>query len=74
MRAAPIGLLDADDVDQIRTDAALSAVVTHRDPMAVASAIAVAFSVAYCLHRTPQDFDVDQYALARHAASGSANA
>jgi ADP-ribosylglycohydrolase len=46
MRAAPIGLAHIADVDQLRVDAALAAVVTHAHPMAVVSAIAHAWLVA----------------------------
>ncbi|GBE23380.1 ADP-ribosyl-[dinitrogen reductase] glycohydrolase [bacterium BMS3Bbin01] len=61
MRVAPIGLLHPLDVDDLRTDAAVSAVVTHADPMAVVSTVAQAFSVAFLLHRTPGCLDVDDY-------------
>jgi len=49
MRAAPIGLARAHDFNALRLDAALSAIPTHADGMAVASACAVAFAVAYLL-------------------------
>lgn len=53
MRAGPIGLLHPLDIDALRIDAALSAVVTHADPTAVISAIALAYLVAELVH-TPQ--------------------
>jgi ADP-ribosylglycohydrolase len=46
MRAAPVGLAHISNLDDLRRDAALSAVVTHRDPMAVVSAVAHAWLVA----------------------------
>lgn len=51
MRVAPVGLRYATDPAGLRRDAALSAVVTHADPMAVASAVAQAAGVAWCLHQ-----------------------
>jgi ADP-ribosylglycohydrolase len=60
MRVAPIGLVHAGDLDALRADAALSAVVTHADPMAVASAIAQAFLVAWCTRCEPGTLDQTQ--------------
>jgi ADP-ribosylglycohydrolase len=57
MRAAPVGLRYADDIDGLRVAAALSAAVTHADPMAVASAIAQALAVAWCLHQPAGKLD-----------------
>jgi ADP-ribosylglycohydrolase len=51
MRVGPVGLRHLGDPDALRRDAALSAVVTHADPTAVASAVAQAFMVAWCAHR-----------------------
>ena len=70
MRVAPVGLLDAVDIDRLRVDAALTAVVTHRNHLAVASAVAQAFSVAYCLHREPSQFDPSHLIDALLAALG----
>lgn len=67
MRVAPIALLHPNSVDRLRVDAALTSVITHAHDMAVASAIAQAFSVAYCLHRRPGDFDMADYAAALEA-------
>jgi ADP-ribosylglycohydrolase len=58
MRVAPVGLLHAGDLPALRHDAALSAVVTHADPMAVSSAIAQAFIVAWCAQTEPGRLDV----------------
>lgn len=57
MRASPIGLLHPRSPEGIRRDGALSAVITHADGMAVASAIAVGFLVAYLLHRPAGTLD-----------------
>ena len=46
MRAAPVGLANPTDTAMLVHDAALSTVITHHDPMAVASAVAQAFLVA----------------------------
>jgi len=59
MRAAPIGLFHPRFPEGIRRDGALSAVVTHADVMAVASAITVGFLVAYLLHRPAGTLDAD---------------
>lgn len=59
MRVAPVGLACHDDLDRLRRVAALSAVVTHADPTAVASAIAQAFLVAWLARRDPHTLRVD---------------
>lgn len=46
-RAVVIGLLDPTDLDALRVDAALQALVTHANGAAIASAIAVAAMVAH---------------------------
>lgn len=46
MRVAPVGLAHRSSPDRLRHDAALSAVVTHAAPMAVASSIVMAWAVA----------------------------
>jgi len=61
MRIAPIGLLHPVDVDGLRRDAALAAVITHADQMAVASAIAQSWIVAYLLHVEPGHLDVGDF-------------
>jgi ADP-ribosyl-[dinitrogen reductase] hydrolase len=57
MRASPVGLLHPRSPGGIRRDGALSAVITHADGMAVGSAVAVGFLVAYLLHRPPGTLD-----------------
>jgi ADP-ribosyl-[dinitrogen reductase] hydrolase len=57
MRAAPIGLAHVSNLDALRRDAALSAVVTHADPMAVASAVAHAWLVARLVATPPGSLD-----------------
>lgn len=51
MRVAPIGVVRRNDVDALRRDVALSAVPTHRDPIAIAGAVVHAFTVAWLSHR-----------------------
>lgn len=46
MRVAPLGAYFADDLDRVTEEAALSAVVTHTHPEAVAGAVAVAVAAA----------------------------
>ena len=58
MRSAPIGLAHPRSPNGIRRDGALSALITHADPMAVVSAVAVGFVIAYLLHRNPGTLDV----------------
>ena len=59
MRVSPIGLRNAADVNAIRREAAISALITHATGMAVVSAIAQAFMVALCVHRTVGDLTTD---------------
>lgn len=59
MRAAPIGLLRPVDVDALRETAAVTAVITHNDPTAVASTIVTAYTIAYLLHTSSGTFDAD---------------
>lgn len=47
MRIAPVGLWRFDNADQLAHDAELASFVTHRHPLAVDGAIAVATAVAY---------------------------
>ena len=47
MRIAPVGLWHYDDADQLARDVELASFVTHRHPLAVDGAIAVATAVAY---------------------------
>ena len=61
MRTAPIGLLHPLDVDALRRDAAIACVITHADPMAVSSAVAQSWTIAYLLHTEPGRFDVGDY-------------
>ncbi len=59
MRVSPLALLHPVDVESLRGDSARSAVITHATPMAVVSAIAQAFMVAWCLHRNPGALTAD---------------
>jgi poly(ADP-ribose) glycohydrolase ARH3 len=51
MRAAPIGLLRWNDPSRLRAEAVLSALPTHRQPMGVAGAVAMAAATAWLLRR-----------------------
>ncbi|MGE3166650.1 MAG: ADP-ribosylglycohydrolase family protein [Planctomycetota bacterium] len=52
MRAAPFGLLDFDDTERLIEHAVAASRITHKDPLAVAGAVAIAAAVAYNLtHR-----------------------
>lgn len=53
MRAAPVGLAHVDDVDALRLDAALQALITHASPMAVVSSVAMAYATAWCVVHPP---------------------
>jgi len=57
MRVAPVGLAHIGNLDALRRDAALSAVVTHADPMAVSSAVAHAWLVARLTATPPATLD-----------------
>jgi ADP-ribosylglycohydrolase len=59
MRAAPVGLYDAIDMDALRTDAATTAVITHNQATAAASTIIAAYTVAHLLHTPIGYFDAD---------------
>jgi ADP-ribosylglycohydrolase len=59
MRAAPIGLFDSIDMDALRTDAAVTAVITHNQATAVASTIITAYTVAHLVHTPVGRFDAD---------------
>jgi ADP-ribosylglycohydrolase len=50
MRAAPIGLLRWNDVDQLIVDAVDQAVITHKAEMSVAGAVTIAVATAMCLN------------------------
>jgi len=58
MRAAPVGIALGHDTAALVHDAALSAVVTHADPMAVAATIGHAWLVARLAAETPGRLDV----------------
>lgn len=59
MRAAPIALFEPFDMDALRESAALSAVITHNNPTAVAATIAAAYVVAHLLHVPSGTFDAE---------------
>jgi ADP-ribosylglycohydrolase len=57
MRSAPVGLAHVGDLNTLRHDAGLSAIVTHADPMAVTSAVAHAWLVARLTVTPPGTLD-----------------
>lgn len=61
MRSAPVGLANPTSPESLQRDAALQTVITHADPMAVASSVALAFGVAYLLHLQPGDMDPERF-------------
>jgi len=66
MRVAPVGLVHRTAPDTLRTEAAISAVPTHRDPVAVGGAVVHAFAVSWCTHRVgPVDPDALVGAIGR---------
>jgi ADP-ribosylglycohydrolase len=68
MRAAPVGLAHVDDLNALRKDAALSAVVTHAHPTAVVSAVAHAWLVARLASITPGQLDAPVLVADLHEA------
>jgi ADP-ribosylglycohydrolase len=68
MRVAPIGLAFSTDFDHLRRVAALSAVVTHVGPMAVAGTVAQAIAVAIALHTPRGHLDPEAFIEALGAA------
>lgn len=68
MRAAPIGLLRHADPGLLRSEAMLSALPTHREPMAVAGAVAMAAAVAWLLKQQPGAWSPAAFVAAIQAA------
>lgn len=54
MRAAPMGLFFWDDVDCLVTATTEQAIITHKAPMSVAGAVAVAVATGMCLNASPE--------------------
>jgi ADP-ribosylglycohydrolase len=61
MRAAPFGVAYGHDPATLREVAALNAVVTHADPLAVASTIIQASAVAYLLVTPPGSLEPQRF-------------
>lgn len=70
MRVAPVGLLHARRAAELRRDAAITAVITHADPMAVVSAVAQATAVAWLTHTSAGQFSPDRMLSAVDAMIG----
>ncbi len=49
MRASPVGIFFRNDFDELKLAAGMQAMVTHNDPMAIASSIVMAYAVAMLL-------------------------
>lgn len=64
MRSAPIGLLRWNDPERLRSEAILSALLTHRELMAVAGAVAMAAATAWLLTRQGDDWAPEDFTLA----------
>lgn len=61
MRSAPVGLTRWNDPVLLRAEAIFSALPTHRHPMGVAGAVAMAAAVAYLVAIEPQDFTAEAF-------------
>ncbi len=48
----PVGLWHFDRLDRLEKDAEISSIVTHRHPLAIAGAVAIATAVAYAINHT----------------------
>ena len=55
MRAAPIGLYFADDIDALVAVAAAQSALTHRHPTGIASSVAAAAAVAHAMQRDTRE-------------------
>ena len=64
VRAAPIGLLRWNDPVRLRHEAVLSALPTHRHPMGVAGAVAMAAAVAWLLAQRPGAWGAEAFVAA----------
>ena len=64
MRAAPVGIFFRNDFDEMKLAAGLQAMVTHNDPMAIASSIVVAYATARLLRMDVRQLvDIGQMTL-----------
>lgn len=59
MRVSPVGLWNFDRTERLAEDARTSSIVTHRHPLAIAGAIAVATAVACAI--TAREIDTDRF-------------
>ena len=57
MRAAPVGIFFRNDFDELKLAAGLQAMVTHNDPMAIASSIVMAYATARLLRMDVRELD-----------------
>lgn len=64
MRAAPVGIFFKNDYDEMKLAAGIQAMVTHNDPMAIASSIVVAYATALLLRMSVEQLlDIGQMTL-----------
>jgi len=68
MRVAPVGLLRWNDHARLHTEAVLSALPTHRQPMGVAGAVAMASATAWLIGRRPAELTAVELIAAIQAA------
>jgi len=64
VRAAPIGLLRWQQPEMLRHEAILSALPTHRQPTAVAGAVAMAAAVGWLVSARPSDWSPPEFVRA----------
>ena len=57
MRAAPIGIFYRNDFNELKRAAGLQAMITHNEPMAIASSIVMAYATARTLRMNACDFE-----------------
>ena len=57
MRAAPIGIFYRNDFNELKRAAGLQAMITHNEPMAIASSIVMAYATARILRMNACDFE-----------------
>jgi ADP-ribosyl-[dinitrogen reductase] hydrolase len=61
MRSAPIGLARWNDPLLLRAEATISALPTHRNPMGVAGAVAMAAATAFMVGKNPGDWKPEDF-------------
>src|SRR5205085_11389313 len=68
---APVGLLRWNDPARLRAEAVLSSLPTHREPMGVAGAVAMAAATAFVVARQLREWTAEELVVAiQHAIAG----